>query len=250
MPRPSTTVIVSLVLTAAVVAWALAEIGGNPANCIPACDCALIGSGKVRQPWNAWSALAIVAAGIWTLGTARGRLSDHLLGGAIVLSGFAALAAHSSVTAWAYLSDGAAIAALAWLTAALEWSGPRTALPIATGAAAAAWLLGTPTQMWITACAIAVFLAAQSSRHRARRVLPGIAAAALLGAGLALRALTDDGGPWCGADAPVPGHAIWHVIAAASLVCLVWYLRSGDVPSGSPEGDLRSGTATAPTGQD
>ena len=250
MKRPSTPVIVSLALTAAVVAWALAGIGGHPADCIPACDCEVIGSGSVRQPWNAWSSLAIVAAGMWTLGTARGRLPDHLLGGAIVLSGFAALAAHSSVTAWAYRSDGAAIAALAWLAASLQWLGPKAAVPIATGAAAAAWLLGPPVPMWIIACAIAVFLAAQPSRHRTRRVLPGITAAALLGAGLVLRALADDGGPWCRAEAPVPGHAIWHVTAALSLVCLVWYRRSEEVVSGSPEGDLRSGPSTAPTGRD
>ena len=210
----------------------------------------MIGSGPVRQPWNAWSALTVVAAGMWTLCTARGRLSDHLLGGAIVLSGLAALAAHSSVTSWAYRSDGAAIAALAWLAAALEWLGPKAAVPIAAGAAAAAWLLGAPAPMWITASAVAVFLAAQLSKHRARRVLPGVAAAALLGTGLALRALTDDGGPWCRAEAPVPGHAIWHLVAAVSLVCLIRYLRSEDVVPGSPEGDLRSGTAAAATGQD
>lgn len=250
MQRPSTPVIVSLTLTIAVVAWALVGIGGHPADCIPACDCEAIGSGSVRQPWSAWSALAIVAAGIWTLSTSKGRLPDHLLGGAIVLSGFAALAAHSSVTAWAYLSDGAAIAALAWLAAALQWLRPKAAIPIAAGAATAAWLLGTPASMWITVCAIAVFLAAQRARHSTRRVLPGAAAAALLGAGLALRALTDDGGPWCRAEALVPGHAIWHIAAAVSLICLIWYLRSGDVVPGSPEGDLRSGPSTAPTGQD
>ena len=250
MQRSTTLIIASLAATAAVVGWALVGFGGHPADCIPACDCEMILPGPVRQPWNAWSALAITAAGIWALATAGSRLSGHLLGGAIVLSGLAAFTAHASVTAWAYRSDGAAIAALAWLATTLEWLGPKAAVPIATGAAVASWLLGNPAPMWITASAVVAFLTAQFSRHRARRVLPGIAAAALLGTGLALRALTDDDGPWCLADAPVPGHAAWHIAAAAGLVCLIRYLRSGEAVSGSPEGDLRSRTAAPATGQD
>jgi len=250
MQKPSPPVVASLALTAAAIAWALAGIGGIPADCVPACDCEVVGPGSVRQPANTWSALAIVAAGIWALGTARIRLPDLLLGALIVFSGFAALAAHASVAAWAYRSDGAAIASLAWLAATLEWLGPKTALPIATCAAAAAWLLGAPASIWITAGAVAVFLAAQPSKRRVRRALPGITAATLLGAGLALRALTDDAGPWCRAGAPLPGHAVWHITAAAGLVCLTLYLRSGRAVSDSPEGPLRSDPAAAPTGQD
>jgi len=250
MQRPSSLVVVSLVLTAIAIGWAVAGIGGNPADCVPACDCEVIGPGSVRQPINTWSALAIVAAGIWALITAQDRRHDCLFGAVVVLSGLAALAAHASVAAWAYRSDGAAIAALAWLAASLEWLGPKAAIPIATSATAAAWLLGAPASTWITAGAVAAFLAAQPSKRPTRRMLPGIAAATLLGVGLALRALTDDGGPWCRPEAPFPGHAIWHITAAVGLVCLVLYLRSGPVVSDSPEGHLRSGTATAPTGRD
>jgi hypothetical protein len=97
----------------------------------------------------------------------------------------------------------------------------------------------------MTLAAAAVFLTGLSRRRPKGRVVFGMISATLLGAGAAIRALADDGGPWCRPDALVTGHAIWHLAAAAALVALIGYLRSHPTGPGSAEGDLRSLTNPA-----
>ena len=219
----------------AVVAWGLAGIGGAPADCIPACDCETIGGGPIRQPAAAWSALAIVAAGVWA---ARSRGRSAWVGAGIAASGLAAFAAHASVAGWAYDLDGAGVALVAWLVAASERWSPAVAVPAAAAAAALALWAGPPASGCVAGMGVAAFAA---FRIRGGRWRPLVPAAAVLAAGAMVRALTDDGGPWCMPDSPITGHAAWHLMAAAGLALMAAALEARTAEAGSPPGALRSG---------
>jgi hypothetical protein len=216
-------ILLAAAVTAAVIAWSLTGIGGAPAECLPACDCQPLSTGAIRQPAAAWSALVIVAAGAWVL-LQRGRLAAPA-GWGIVAAGLAAFLAHTSVTAWAYDLDGAAVVLAAWLFAA---GAVRPAFaPVAAVPAAAAFWSGPPASAWLAAAGAAVFLAA--SRSKSRLLLPS---AVVLGAGLVARALGDDGGALCRGEFGWTGHVVWHLAAAAGLALAA--CRAGACGNGEP----------------
>jgi hypothetical protein len=152
------------------------------------------------------------------------------LGTAVAASGLAAFSAHASATAWAYHLDGAAIVLLTAILAAHEW---RPTVPTVAVAglgivvAGTAALFGAPGTNLVSVVLAALVIAAQPLRMRSRRAAPALAAGALLAVGAVVRALGDSGGPWCDPGSPLQGHAVWHLLAAAALVLLVSYLRSG-----------------------
>jgi hypothetical protein len=68
MPGRRLLALSAVTLAVGAVAWALIGLPGAPAACLPAdCDCEAAGPGPIRQPANAWSSLALAAAGIATL---------------------------------------------------------------------------------------------------------------------------------------------------------------------------------------
>jgi hypothetical protein len=199
----------AVALGAAVLMAVAAASGGDPASCVPACDCETIGTGTIAQPANAWTAAVLAAAGIWII--VRGRVG---LGEAIALIGVSAFAAHATVAGWAYRAEGAVLAGVAWGLAAHP--GP-SALPAAAVAAATAWWLPDPGAVVVAGIGVVVVVA------RLGRSIPlrfGLPALLLLGGGSVLRLLGDDGGPWCRPDAALPSHAVWHLLAAAGLILL------------------------------
>lgn len=234
---------VLLTVAAGTAVWSIGGMPGSPATCVAtdSCDCESVGPGPIRQPANAWSSLAVTAAGVGIVATAggRGRARDRLLGTAIALSGTAAFAAHSSTTEWAYRFDGAAIVLVVALPAIYDWRPgipPVTAAILATSLAGTGAALGATGTNTLAVALAAVFLAAQPRRLRTRRPAPALAAALLLGGGAVLRAAADSDGPWCDPGSLAQGHAVWHVAAAAGLLALVGYLRSGDRRRTRPEG--------------
>jgi hypothetical protein len=223
---------------AVVVVWTWSGLPGPAAACAAtdACDCEAVGAGPIRQPFNAWSSSALVAAGLWVMASAprRRRGWDGALGAAIVASGLAAFAAHASATAWAYRADGAAIVLFTALLAGHEWAPDLDPLRAAALAVPAAALTGLGGAMGTNAAATVLgvaVLAAQWWRHRERRRGPAVVAGALLGGGAVIRLLGDSGGPWCVPDSPLQAHAVWHLLAAAGLTALVCYMRSGRTPN-------------------
>lgn len=206
---------------------------GSDAACVAeaACDCEALGPGPIRQSANAWSALTLVGAGLWVVGTAVGRRAgwDRALGTAVVASGSAAFAAHASVTAWAYRLDGAAIVALMALLTVHEWrpaTHPAAALGAGAALAVAAAAIGAPGTNAVSVLLGASVVAAQPARGNHRDLEWAIGAGALLAGGALIRALADSGGPWCAPESLLQGHAAWHLVAAAATLLLVRYLRS------------------------
>ena len=194
----------------AAVSMAFAAVaGGDPASCVPACDCETIGTGTIAQPANTWTAAVLAAAGVWII--ARGRMA---LGVAVVLIGVSAFAAHATVAGWAYRVEGAVLSGVAWGLAALPG---RWALLAGAAATAAAWWLPDPGAVVVASIGVMVIVA------RWGRSIPlrfGLPALLLLGGGSVLRLLGDDGGPWCRPGAVLPGHAVWHLLATTGLILL------------------------------
>jgi hypothetical protein len=201
---------------AGVVILALTGLGGAPADCVAtaACDCETVGSGAVRQPAGAWSSLALCAAGVWVAGRPRVRM----IGVAAVGAGLAAFLFHATATAWAARLDGAGVALVAAGFVVAAWhdrvrAGPAALLMAAVAATA---LAGRTAAIVCTGAAVALAAAGLSRRPRpdAARL---VGAAAVFALGTAIYVLGDSGGPLCRPESPFPGHALWHMAAAAAL---------------------------------
>ena len=226
-------------LVAGAVAWALTGLPGAPASCLPAdCDCEAAGPGPIRQPANAWSSLALAAAGIVLLaspagtGEARGpearpgraevatgsrrRASTRsLAAGALVAVGLAAFLYHAGLTAWAARLDGIAVAVLVGTLALHGLAGTRTyglSRPRRAGAQAAE----RPGEQ----------------RAPAARLVRLLAPCFLLILGGLCWWLGQSGGPWCRPDSLLPAHAAWHLLAAGALG--LW-LGADKTPGNGPQ---------------
>jgi hypothetical protein len=195
---------IALAATAGTVAWALSGLPGASAPCPAAgCDCEAGGAGPIHQPANAWSSLALAAAGIallWASPARAGELrgtrdesSGRLPGAphpaavllevvpavAAILAGVAAFLFHAALTAWGARLDG-----------------------IAAGVLIAALAL----DLW--------------RERRQRFLLPALPAAL----GALCWALGRSGGPWCRPGSLFQAHAAWHLLAACAV--FLW-LRDG-----------------------
>lgn len=197
----------ALALTAGAVAWALAGLPGSPAAC-PAegCDCEAAGSGTIRQPANAWSSLAFVAAGMALLAAfpvGRGGWSGPAAAGALTFAGIAAFLFHAGLSAWAARLDGIAAAVLI------------AALAVHRG------------RRWARERASPV---SRAGGKRAPAVLAASFPWLLLALGGICWLLGRSGGPWCRPASPLQVHAAWHLLAAAAI--FLWLRRSGKPAGG------------------
>jgi hypothetical protein len=199
-----------------------------------ACDCERIRPGLVAQPANAISSLAYVVAGfaLWR----RARRRDETAPTSTV---FAALVAANGVGSVGFhgpggrfghwLHDTALLGTMATMVVenvvSLDARGQRVAVPAATVATgvAAATLLAAPAST--NALSVAVGAAATSTQALAAArtdLTPAtrqrLARSALfLSVGSVVNRLTRTGGRWCRPDARLQGHALWHILTAASL---------------------------------
>jgi len=224
--RDRTGLIVAVAAVAAAVVAAFAGLGDPSAGCLPLdCDCERVGAGPIRQPWNAWSSLALAAAGLRIL-TDR-SVAARWVGGAAVGSGIAAFWMHAALSSWTARLDGIAIAALLAALAAVVWRDRillLISLAVSAAAVAAAALAGTPA---LNPAALGFGAAAAAGlwrRCRGRSTgLLGLSAILLAGGGT-LWWLGGSDGPWCLPDGPIL-HAGWHVMAAAALMAAWLQLR-------------------------
>ena len=216
----------ALAVVAGAVAWALAGLPGAPAACPAAgCDCETPGPGPVRQPANAWSSLALAAAGIVSLASARRRLwTGRAAALALVLAGTAAFLFHAGLSAWAARLDGIAAGALvAALALHAWWARHRAACcPLHEAASGAAGSRpGTKAASLLPRCR------GGGSRMRgawAATLLPWL----LLAGGGVCWALGRSGGPWCRPGSLLQAHAAWHLLAACAIFLWLRRGRSGD----------------------
>jgi hypothetical protein len=191
----------ALALTGGAVAWAWAGLPGAPAPCPAAgCDCEAARPGGIRQPANAWSSLALAAAGTALLAASpsgRRHWSGRVAAGALAFAGIAAFLFHAGLTAWAARLDGVAVGVL---LAAL-------AVHRARGWARKRETAGSPRDK--------------------RAILGALLPWLLVALGGVCWLLGRSDGPWCRPASPLQAHAAWHLLAAAAI--LLWVRRvSGD----------------------
>jgi hypothetical protein len=191
------------------------------------------------DPADATSSLAFVVAGGWILAADRraGRRAGRAprrtaLGALTVLIGVGSVVQHGPAPAWnPVVHDPPLFGALALVAAdavgdlrsrpvrARWWLAPTLAEVVlsaaAPGAAAAA-------QVAAAGVAVPATLLRARARPTVRRRL--LAAAAMLAVGATVDRLARSGGPPHTPGGPavvgLPGHAVWHVLAASALVVL------------------------------
>ena len=222
---------VRLALLALAVVVLIALIGPESATarCIvdAACDCETIGSGPIRQPLNAWSALAIAMVGVVLLRSARG---PWIVAWGTVGAGVAAFLYHASLADWASRLDGVAVAgigfgaAISLTTMERRW---LLAVPAASLTAIAAVTRSLIGPLGAIAAALAAAMLIVRHRSTERQVWIAITASMTLAGGLVMWFASRSGGPWCRPHSLMQGHAAWHLMASAGLALLHRYLASG-----------------------
>ncbi|HSQ38343.1 MAG TPA: hypothetical protein VLS92_10670 [Acidimicrobiia bacterium] len=259
-------VLFALVLVAGAVAWAITGLPGAPAACLPAdCDCEAPGPDPIRQPVNAWSSLALAAAGIGALivspaggrgsppppprrlriGPAEGATTTRLIaGGALVAAGVVAFLYHAGLTAWGARLDGIAVAiligtlALHGFSYRLPRGAQRKPSPPALsrcrgrGSAPAAEGRGGGKEQQSPAGGGAATWA---------RAMSAIAPWLLVALGGLCWWLGQSDGPWCRPGSLLQAHAAWHVLAAGAVGLWLDAEPGRTGPQVSPPSSLRAG---------
>jgi hypothetical protein len=195
----------------------------------------------VREPLNTVSSLAYAIAGLAIM-LASYQPASRALGAASIGFGLGSGFYHATLLPELSIVDMIGVYAVLYClvlcgaAASIEWLKRR---PVQWGLAGAMWLLAFYTGIWrndrgssgtawfdstdvfavaVAAIGLLVYAVRRKAKDRKRylwsvRILIGAAVVALVG-------LIGDrfGGFWATPDAPVQGHALWHVFGAAAIV--------------------------------
>jgi hypothetical protein len=217
----------------------------------------------VREPQNTWSNLAFVIGGAFLAGTATSRLS-RLVGVAVIAVGVGSFLYHASASRELRHLDVAAMYWLFLMTTALcigavwpPWRAKLEAVAVAVFGVAliAAVLLTFARNVTVfgikpfslhAATAVTAAILILSLAQVARRLETIGAALQLLGIvtvfGVAVACQTSDrpGRRFYRPDAIIQAHAVWHVLAAGTLVAAVKLLERDAGADGAPRMDVSS----------
>jgi hypothetical protein len=204
----------------------------------PFADCESFREGLVRQPVNAWSSLALVAAGVWILlrATRRepgDRAEQAAFGGGIAIVGIGSVVLHGPDPAWAlWFHDLGVLLVLLVLAVrgigrVLGWPVSRRLLLVGGGLVVLAIELAVvPTSTVPAAWALVVVAAlGELVAHRRHPSEPGstrtllrtLAVVTVAIAGVAYL-LGRSASPFCDPSSVLQWHAVWHVLVAVSAV--------------------------------
>lgn len=251
----------TLALVAAGALWLSAHPTGavwaglTPADCAEYCEghtrCGPLETRPaVQQPLNSWSNAAFAFVGLLALRT-RPRSLALLFAGSAVLLGIGSFWFHASVTREGQWLDmvGTYASVVAVAALGLERLGvrARTALALALGLdvllAVFKWQLSghVVLPLLVVAASVPIALAVRAGRGSARAALAPLA---LLVVAVLLRE-ADVRRVLCWPESALfQGHAVWHLLCAASLGA-AWQFLAG-LPAAGPQGPAaRRGTREA-----
>ncbi len=183
-------------------------------------DCEALREVWPAQPVNAISALALVLAAVVLVAWGNGRSSLRWPGAALALTGLGSLffhGGHNGFTRW--LHDAALLMLVAILAASAGRSElPRRSTGVALTVAGSVFALVEGAAAILAGAGIGVALTREARTFR-ERSLPWMGAAAgLLLVGGAATWLGRTGGPWCRPESLLQPHALWHLLAAGTVV--------------------------------
>jgi predicted membrane channel-forming protein YqfA (hemolysin III family) len=206
---------------------------------LAATDCEAIHDGLLRQPVNAFTSLALLAAGVWILSRA-GRRPRESRGGQVAFGvamtavAVGSFVLHGPSPGWApWFHDVSNLTALFLVTVInvgllLGWGVRARILVIAAGVGVLGLTLEGATT-WTTAIAFVVAPAAGLSvletirrgfRPRptsaSRRTVAWLVAIVSIGLGGAAFLLGREGAPLCNPESVLQLHAVWHVLVAVA----------------------------------
>jgi hypothetical protein len=220
--------------------------------------------GPIKQPANTWSNFGFIAAGLLVLGQAGRRrpaapanpmtvpgFYATLYGGLVVFLGPASMFFHASLRAWGGWIDLVSMMLYSSFLLVYDLVRIRRAarrvflaiyLPLVAGQGLADALVPKSGQLLFGAGIVAVLLL---EARILRGQVPGLRrqgrpwfAAALGLFAAAYRGVwlwTNTAGPLCDPHSLLQGHAVWHLLCAASTLCLYQYLRT-EQRAGPPGG--------------
>lgn len=217
-------------------------------------DCEDIGAGLINQPANAWSSAAYVVFGLWlVVRSLRNRSPETPVeiayGAALASIGIGSVAFHGPVPPGARLMHDLTIAAAVTVIAARsvgsfrEWTPWRvlaTSAIIVTIVGAVMAVAPDVGNMLTGAVGVAavvseVVLYRTGRRRFSSRVAKILATTIglLIGAAV-INVLGRTGGPLCDPESVFQGHAVWHVLTAASFM-LYGYAAFPHTDAGPPQ---------------
>jgi hypothetical protein len=266
MRKPAVWIGVLAVMLSISAFWVMSRDGypGGPDECIAMndCYCEAIGPGIAAQPTNAWSNVGFVVIGLLVLADARrrngaGRMAHDpraawLYGAVAVFLGVGSFAFHGSMRAWGGYIDLLSMHAFIAFVLAYDldrvhrWSFSRFAGWFAGLLALfAVLLLVVPPEHGKTLFAVlvvVVLLAEAAVSYPALRPWSDIeldprrmpwfwTGLGLFAAANVIWNLSRTGGPWCDPESLLQGHAVWHLLTAASVGTFYLYFRGEGEPA-------------------
>ena len=217
-------------------------------------DCEDIGAGLINQPANAWSSAAYVVFGLWlVVRSLRNRSPETPVeiayGAALASIGIGSVAFHGPVPPGARLMHDLTIAAALTVIAARsagslrKWTAWRVLatsgiiVTIVGAVMAVAPDVGNMLTGAVGVAAVAseVVLYRTGRRRFSSRVAKILATTIglLIGAAV-INVLGRTGGPLCDPESVFQGHAVWHVLTAASFM-LYGYAAFPHTDAGPPQ---------------
>ena len=218
-----------------------------PASCTATrCFCEMPRTGTLLlQPANTWSSFGYVLIGCLMLvqpyerdsGSALSALSARTLGVTSIIVGVGSGLLHGTLTLWGQFFDVLGmylVGSFLLISAIARWrrvpDGAAVTLYVALCAALVTALVMLPeVRRWLFA--VLLILAVVIELAFARRSRPGARVALYLG-GLIATAIAfvvwilDQEGVLCAPTSLIQGHAVWHLLGAASLWLTFSYYRS------------------------
>jgi len=246
---------VAVVAVIGIVLWRLGSGGypGGPDECIRLgdCYCEAISSGLVAQASNAWSNGGFVLVGLAVLAAVGGVAGSGLMarddrvrrlyGAVAVFLGVGSFLFHGTMRAWGGYLDLLSMHVFIGFLLAYDLARIRGWGHAAFSAALwplvamfAGVLLVVPPEHGKTVFAVLVVvtLALEAVVGRGRTVVHRVpwfwAGIGTFVAANVVWNLSRTGRPWCDPESLLQGHALWHLLTAATVWCLYRYLSADE----------------------